>query len=87
MFNRTDVLIAVALTFTFACLASYPPESGVLALFLGLSFTSVVLWLSLRARDESPDLKALRLQIGDMREELAAVKAQVERLVLGGRRG
>jgi hypothetical protein len=59
----------------------------VLALFLGLSFTSVVLWLSLRARDESPDLKALRLQIGDMREELAAVKAQVERLVLGGRRG
>jgi hypothetical protein len=85
LFQRTDVLIAVALTYTLGALTHYPPESGVLSLLLGLSFTFGVMWLSGRPRVEVPAITILREEIKSARGEIDQLKGQVERLILRGR--
>ncbi len=80
------ILIAVALTYTLGALTYYPPISGALCMCLGLGFTLTCLWLSTRNRDESPELRVLRAQVGEMLTAHEALKSQVERMVLSGRR-
>jgi hypothetical protein len=85
MFQRTDVLIAVALTYTLGALTHYPPESGVLSLLLGLAFTFGLLWLSARPKVEVPAITILRDELKSARGEIDQLKGQVERLILRGR--
>ncbi len=87
MFTKSDALTAVAFTYALAALVYYPPISGALVLLFVFAFTLALQWLGSRPKTEAPEIRGLRSELGQLRAESESMKGQVERLILGGRRG
>lgn len=81
-----EALIAVALSFTLACIVHYPPLAGVIAMALGFTFVSFVLWLKSRPKVTAPEIERLSERFAKMAGEVEQLKGQVERLILRGQR-